>query len=181
MGEVREMMMSGLAAVVPTLSGRGTLPDQFLQFQPIFDLFAQQLENLGAGRRSGAHVAAGEGAWGAFSRLIRVAVGSKRGEEGVGRAGIEAVRAVALLQQGKDFKKLFSGGQMMSTYVYISTTYYLLQINCTNTVSTAGFLPAFRLFISHLRVFWHSYYSTVRLHQYIASAMKNMNNCMFNL
>ena len=103
MAEVREMMMSGLAAVVPILSGRGTLPDQFLQFQPIFDLFAQQLENLGAGRRAGAHVAAGEGAWGAFSRLIRVAVGSTRGEKGVGRAGIEAVRTVALLQQGKDF------------------------------------------------------------------------------
>ncbi len=59
--------MAGLAAVVPA---RTTVADQFLQLEAILDLFAQQLQDLGTGRRSRAHVAAGEGAWGAFTRLV---------------------------------------------------------------------------------------------------------------
>jgi len=61
------MVMAGLAAIVPVGT---TVTDQFFQLETILDLFAQELQDLGTGRRPGAHVAAGEGAWGAFTRLV---------------------------------------------------------------------------------------------------------------
>jgi hypothetical protein len=99
MWEVVVMLYLVVAVAVVPLTG-GVLANQLLQLQPILDLFAEELQDLGTGGGAGAHVAAGQGSWGALTRLVRVAVGgAQRREEGGGRAGIEPERTVVILKK----------------------------------------------------------------------------------